>query len=204
MEKADRRMAITQPEEEEERQEDEVLNQVLQEVSLIHMEEDNRLFIRAQHFLHRYTFYLVMILLGTLIGFLLFLFIMQLSFPTDIDGLQYVQRFFLLAILFTSLLWSFAGVAMFMYSSSCRILIMLAWLCESIHLLQELPQVWQTFQSQQYQLPSILCIIVLELLRYGLLLKLTIALYQNPFLQLYWKRKTAIKKAQRNKDSRYS
>ena len=202
--KADRRMAITQPEEEEERQEDEVLNQVLQEVSLVHMEEDNRLFIRAQHFLHRYTFYLVMILLGTLIGFLLFLFIMQLSFPTDIDGLQYVQRFFLLAILFTSLLWSFAGVAMFMYSSSCRILIMLAWLCESIHLLQELPQVWQTFQSQQYQLPSILCIIVLELLRYGLLLKLTIALYQNPFLQLYWKRKTAIKKAQRNKDSRYS
>jgi uncharacterized membrane protein len=59
-------------------------------------------FLSAQHFLHRYTFYLVMILLGTLIGFLLFLFIMQLSFPTDIDGLQYVQRFFLLAILFTS------------------------------------------------------------------------------------------------------
>lgn len=186
--KTDSLMQVEQAEEGEEHS-SENTQQLLYDVALLQMEDDSKLAKRAQRFLHRYTFYLILYMVITFLGYLALFYVLQISFLTDLNGLQYVQRFFLLATLFTALLWAFVAVAMFLYSEVVLVLIPMAWILELIHMINDIPIVFDTFLTQHYQIPSIICIILLEILRYGILMKLTSNIYQNPFLKMFWKSK---------------
>lgn len=171
------------------------LNSSIQrEVLETYEEEETQLNQRATRFIHRYVFWLLSIIYGCLLVIYVFMFYLQYLYPKDIDGLQYVQRTFLLACLYTVLIWMLPLIALFLKKRWCKQFIAMAWMIECVQFILSISQVFITFQSQHYGISSILAFIIVTLIRYMLLLRFTISFYRNPFMHVYWSKQSAIVK----------
>lgn len=171
------------------------LNTTIQrEVLETYEEEETQLNQRATRFIRRYVFWLLCIVYGCLLLIYLLLFYLQYLYPKDIDGLQYVQRTFLLSCLYTVLIWMLPLISLFLKKRWSKQFIAMAWIVECIQFIISLPQIFTTFQTQNYGIQSIFSFIIFTLIRYLLLVRYTMSFYRNPFMKVYWSKQSAIVK----------
>lgn len=141
---------------------------------------------KAKGILRRYTVLVILYLFGSLLLFYVLMFGVAYQYPDDLDGIWYVQRLLLLSCLFSSFAWSFAVIGMMLYRRWTRVMVVLAIVLEIVRWLANFTSIQDVFLTQHYGLPSLISLIVLQLLRYFLLFKIWKGLLSNPFVNAYW------------------
>lgn len=171
-------------------EEDQILIQHLMEENnqeLKKKQSRKKIRMRAQHNLRFYTILLTVFLYGSMLLFYFLLFMIRYYFPSDGNGIDYVQRYILLSTLFSALVWSLAAVLLFLYSPASRYALYTALILEVIRFFATFSATYETFKSQNYGLPSTLTLILMETLRYATLIRITMQLQRDPFVKAYWK-----------------
>lgn len=174
-------------------EEDRVLIQRIMEEhdAVLKQKQSRREIIRkAQHNLRMYTILLAVFLYGALLVFYFAGYVVRYLFPYDGIGIDYAQRYVLLSSLFSALVWSLPAVMMFLYKRLARPATVAAWLFEVIRVLTSFNSTYNMIQSQHYGMPSIGMIIIMEGIRFFILLRISLAFFRDPFINASWKRKS--------------
>lgn len=181
----------------EEAQDEQLIRQLIQANTTQQqkVQSHKKIMHRALHNLRRNAILLFLLLYGSMIAFYLCMFFMRYLFVSDGKGIDYVQRYILLASLFTALVWSIGAILLFLYKRYARWGIYAAWSFEFFRFFFTIASTVSVFQSQHYGMPSILLFIGMELLRYGLLMRFTMLLFRDPFIKAYWKKQRIHTKA---------
>lgn len=180
-------VALLEQQLKQEDEEEMVSASLMEEPNMPRQQKESKLSRRAKYHLRKDAFALVVFLYGSLIVFYLLMFVFQYYSPDDVDGIAFMQRTILLSCLYTAMLYSFPAIGMFLYKKWVKYIIVLAWILELIHIVMVWIQVYQTVQSQNYGIAASISFLIMELIRYGILMKITLQLFQNPFIKAYWR-----------------
>lgn len=148
-----------------------------------------KIIIKARQHLRLYTFLLFTFLYGSLLVFYFSGFLIRGMFSYDKEGIDYAQRYILLASLFSVLVWSFPAIMLFLHKRIVKLAILVAWICEAIRLLSTIVPTTQMVVSQHYGWPTIGMMVFMEGLRYLVLLRMTVSFLQDPYICASWKQK---------------
>lgn len=152
----------------------------------VQIDSENKLSLRIRTFSRRYAIALLILMYACLFVIYVAMFYMQYSYPNDMDGLRYVQRLLFLSCLFSALIWTLPMLTLFTYKRGTNYILMFVWCMEIIQFGWGLPRIYETFQTQHYQLPSILCFVICHIIRYALFIRISMHIFSNPFLNIYW------------------
>lgn len=152
---------------------------------ILRLPQSSPLVKKAKKHIRIQAFLLAGLTFGGFLFFYLFMILMQMNYRHDV-GIPYVQRQVILSTLYSILIWMFPIIAMFFYHRSTRFLLFLAWLCELIRQIAMIPEIVQTFLTQQYSLTSALILIGIEVCRYVCFYKLTLNVLRDPFIHTMW------------------
>ena len=166
--------------------EDETDSEDVRELPTAPAVKETRLEKKAKAVIRGHAALLAIYIYGSLVLIYFLMFLIMYYHPEDQDGLEYVQRMFLLATLFTALIWSLPLASMMLYRRWTKYIIPIMAILEGCRLIYVIPQIYDAFATQQYLIPSLLSLLIIETLRYTLLAKIILRILRNPFVRTYW------------------
>lgn len=172
-----------------EKQDEEVIQQVMEHHNSQLQQRKSRLKInrRAMHNLRRFSILLLMLLYGSLLIFYFLIFFIQMIFASNQIGMEFVQRYVLLATLFSAMVWSLTAIFLFLNKKYAKISIYIASALELARIVFTIQNTIDAFKTQNYGVSSLILLIVIEFIRYFLLIQFSKNLLQDPFIKAYWK-----------------
>lgn len=147
---------------------------------------------KAKKFLHKYSIGMGIFLYSFIVLVLLFLLILKTQSPSMKESIEIIERTLFGNFLFSAFLWIAPIMAMYMYHSSTRWLLLLC-------ILGELTKIILSFSSYLYIFTSPLVnasgksiFVVIECLRYTMLILWSLKVLRNPYSYRLWQKKKEI------------